>query len=154
MSIPMVTRSAEAGNKPIHIVWTGGQVVIQPEDNDRFVKSSPWAVDACQSKLAFERYIQDFKSEFLSKLFTWCEEHKDRVQACFVKYPPEGHFQVFVVTTSSQFEFELAEPLSDLEYELTENRRWPCDILQIPNGSPAKLDSYFRKSESIQVYGD
>ena len=51
-----------------------------------------------------------------------------------------------------RYDFELSDPLSDFEMELYKDG-WPCEILQIPDGSSETLETFFDTEKSIQVYG-
>ena len=131
--------------------WNGGDVLITPEDNDRFVREAKWAVSACQSAMALEIYVKEIKHKFLFEIHKWCEQHQDKVQSAFVVLMP-NYFQVFVVTKSHRYDFELSDPLSDFEMELFKNG-WSCEVLQIPDGSYETLETFFDTEKSIQVYG-
>jgi hypothetical protein len=92
-----------------------------------------------------------FTSEFLPRLRAWCEGRRDHVSACFVDSAAE--IRVFVITASSQFDFELSDSLSDLESELGQ-AGWQADIVQLPLASEEMLRSFFDPSASICVYGN
>ena len=131
--------------------WDGGDVLITPEDEDRFVREAKWAVSACQSALAVEHFFKEFKQKFLFEIHKWCEQHRDKVQSAFV-VPLPNHFQVFVVAKSDRYDFQLSDPLSDFEMEMYKND-WPCEMLQIPDGTYETLETFFDAKNSIQVYG-
>lgn len=135
--------------QPIQLGWDGPKVAVAPGDHDRFVKEVQRAVLVGQNGLAIERFWQQFTDEFLPAIHHWCEEHKDRVAACFVPFPKD-HVKVFVVRRSQTYDFTLSDDLSDLEMDLFE-KQWPSEILQIPRGY---LESYFDPGASIQIYGN
>jgi hypothetical protein len=138
---------------PIHLRYDGGQVVVTPEDHDRFVLASREATVACRNQLAIERFIDDFKGVVLAKLAAWCEEHCDRVSACYVPFPISGNcIKVFVVAKAAKFDFVLNDSIAELETELAESR-WPCDVLQIATGGVEQLHVFFDPEQSIQVFG-
>lgn len=139
-------------DRPIQLKWDAGTVVITPEDENRFVKESKWAVTACQNQLAAERFVEQFKSEFLARVHEWCQEHDDRVLAAYVALTSQ-HLQVFVVSRLGRYDFSLSDDVSDLESELFE-KNWPCEIVQIPAGSIESLQTFFDPERSIEVYGD
>ena len=139
-------------DRPIQLHWNGGKVVVTPEDENRFVKEAAWAVSACQSKLAIERYIEQLSAEFFPTVREWCVAHSDRVQAAFVPLPTD-HFHVFVVSRSPTYDFELSEPLADLESNLLQ-KNWPCEVLQIPACDGDALQTFFNPEGSVQVYGE
>ncbi|MCC7424979.1 MAG: hypothetical protein IT428_32305 [Planctomycetaceae bacterium] len=145
--------SGNSSDRPIQLKWDGGHVVITPEDEDRFVKEASWAVSACQNKLALERFVRQFKDDFLVTVHSWCVQQGDRVRGAFVPIDAASHLQVFVVTRLPRYDFTLSQALSDLETRLFE-KSWPCDVLQIPDGSMESVQTFFDPERSIQVYGD
>jgi len=139
--------------KPIQLQWGDGQVVVTPEDQDRFVKEAKWAVAACQGFIQIEKIFAKFKDEFLAKLRGWCERNADRITDCYVPFASPHGVQVYVIGASEGFDFQLSELLSELEQSL-DNDGWVADILQLPQSSPEMLLSFFDPSRSIQVYGN
>jgi hypothetical protein len=112
------------------------------------------AVLACQSAIAFDRFMDQFKSEILAHLCEWCKAHKDLVRACYVPMPFGAPcIKVFIVGRSERFDFGLSDLIADLEQDRSATS-WPCDILQIPSGSPEELRTFFDPGRSILVYED
>ena len=139
---------------PIQLHYDGGQVVVTPEDKDRFVMASQHAVSACQNALAVDRLVEQFQKEFLRPLYTWCCDHKDGIRACYLPFPfLSVPIKVFVVAESAKFSFVLSEAIADLELQFQEDR-WPCDILQISSGSIDEIQVFFNPAQSLQVYGN
>jgi hypothetical protein len=139
-------------NRPIQLRHDGGQVVITPEDQDRFVKDAGWAVTACQGVFAVEKMLEHFTGDFLKRLSVWCEAHRDRIYACYVPFPSQST-RVFVISASPSFDFGLSDLISDLEMDLAKSN-WVADVLQLPSSSPEMLRSFFDPSRSFQVYGN
>lgn len=139
--------------RAIQLQWDGGAVTVTPADQDRFVKSSQWAVDACQNQLMFDKFLEQFKKDFLRSIRDWCEGHSGHILACFVPVPPSGHPRIFVISRSSEYNFDLSDSLTDLENELA-NKGWPANVLQLPSGSPESLATFFDEEHSVQVYGE
>lgn len=135
----------------VRIRHDDGSIVFTPEDEDRFIMEAGTTIAACQSKLAIDRFLAQFKSELLSALVGWCEKHNDQVCACYVPFSPE--LTVYVVTQANRYDFTLSDSLSDLEMDLF-TRGWPVDVRQIPFGPKEVLNTFFDPAGSIQVYGD
>jgi hypothetical protein len=92
--------------------------------------------------------------ELLGRLHQWCNEQRDRVQACYLPLPISGQcIKVFVVARGNRFDFALSDSIAALELEL-DDAGWPCDILQIATGAPEELQAFFDPTESIQVCGE
>ena len=147
-----MTQILAAQKGPLQLHWSGGQVLVTPEDEDRFVMASRQAISACQSAVLVDRMIGQFRSQFLGKLHQWCMGQQHCVRACYVPYPPRSSaIKVFMLTKAKTFDFELSDAISDLEVEL-DAEGWPTDILQIAGGSPEEIQSFFDPAQSIQVF--
>ena len=138
---------------PIQLSHDGGQVVVTPQDHDRFVMAAGQAVTACQAHVAARVFLERFQDDFLTRLFGWCEEHRDSVEACYVPLPPAACFKVFVIAKAQRFDIALSDEIASLELEL-DDRGWPSDILQIAASHPEEMLAFFDPDASIQVFGD
>ena len=139
--------------KPIQLRWGDGQVVVTPEDQDRFVREAKWAVAACQGLLQLETFVKKLQEELLTAVHKWCERNAGRVLACYIPFASPQVIQVFVIGNGAALDFQLCELTSELESSL-EQEGWSTDIVQLPNSSPEMLLSFFDPSRSIQVYGN
>ncbi len=149
-----MSTSISATKGPIQLHYDAGQVVVTPEDQDRFVMVSRQAVSACQNALAGERFLKQFKDDFLGQLHNWCLEQHGLVDQCYVSFSHTwGYIKVFVVAKSAKFDFALSDSIADLEAKLLD-LDWPCDILQIASGAPEELQVFFNPEQSIQVFTD
>ena len=145
-----------ASKGPIQLHYSGGQVIVTPEDEDRFVMGSAHAVSACKNDVAFRRFAASFREEFLGRLHGWCKENKHLVLACYVPIAlcsAGPCIKVFVVARSTSFDFGLSDRISNLETEFC-GKDWPADILQVASGTSTELEAFFDPSESIQVFAD
>jgi hypothetical protein len=150
-----MTQTLTSHKGPVQLHYDGGQVVVTPEDQDRFVLAARQAVSACQGAVVVDRMVNQFKTDFLSRLHAWCIEHRPSVRACYVPYPPSCGcaIKVFVVVKKSVFDLDLSDSVADLEASL-DAAGWPCDILQIATGLPEELQAFFDPEQSIQVCDD
>jgi len=140
---------------PVQLHYDGGQVVVTPEDNDRFVLAARQAVSACQGAVVVDRLVNQFKADFLAKLHKWCMDHRASVQACYVPYPPSCGcaIKIFIVARGNVLDFDLSDAIADLEVDL-DWAGWPSDVLQIATGLPEELQVFFDPEQSIQVCDD
>ncbi len=143
----------DVSRRPIQLHWAGGQVVVTPEDESRFVLAAGAAITACQNAVAIEHYLHQFKDQFLTPLHEWCEEQKAHVQSCYVAPLTTIFIKVFVVTRSERYDFALSDLIADLESQLGK-KGWRADILQIAAKSPEEIRVFFDPLESILVYHD
>jgi hypothetical protein len=136
---------------PIQLHYNAGQVVVTPEDQDRFVVASRLAVTACQSAAIADRAINELKKHFFGKLHEWCRANHKSVLACYAPFPSDNCLKVFVVAKSATFDFRLSDSIADLETEFYSDG-WPCDILQISSGEDSDLQVFFDPEQSIKVF--
>jgi hypothetical protein len=135
---------------PIRLSYSNGQVTVTPEDQDIFFISAERAAEACVEAVRLEERVARFKRAFLLPLHEWCVGHADRVSACYVPQPT-GHVQVFVITASPRFDFELAEELAALELRLAK-AGWRVGVLQLPHAEEASLAAFFNLEGALEVY--
>jgi hypothetical protein len=145
-----VTTTDRTKGQIIRISHTDGKVVVEPEDEDRFVMTAQSAVQACQESHHREEAIRTFKEEFLNPLYEWCLGHSGKVKACYIAVPV-SYIQVFVVGTSQRYDFGLSRELSALELKLAD-AGWRVSVLQLPAASAEDLQTYFSPEGAIEVY--
>ncbi len=149
-----MTQTLTTPKGPVQLHWSGGQVLVTPEDEDRFVMASRQAISACQGAVILNRALSEFMGSFLAKLHQWCMGQRHTVRACYVPFQsPSCAIKVFMLRQSGEFDFELSDAISDLEVEL-DAAGWPTDILQIAGSSPEEILSFFDPAQSIQVLDD
>src|SRR5207244_4482965 len=107
-----------ARNQTVKLSYRDGEIMVTPEDQDNFFISAEKATEACREAVKDEERIAGFKAKFLWPLHEWCVKHADRVAECYIPRPA-GHIKAFIVTTSPQFDFGLAEEIAALERELS-----------------------------------
>jgi hypothetical protein len=108
------------------------QVVVIPENEDRFLTTSRAAAQACQQAERLREWEGQFK-EFLGFINTWCQEHEQKVRSCFVTVGDHS-LNVLVFIRGDDYNFDLDDELADLDLALFE--RYPvcsADVLQVPN---------------------
>ncbi len=137
-------------NSVIRLTQADGNVIVEPEDEDRFVLSAQQAVKACQDSHRRDEAVYAFKREFLEPLIDWCRQHKDKVQACYIPIP-KGFIQVFMIGASPKYDFALGKELSELELRLAD-AGWSVSVLQIPASPEEILLAYFKMEGTIEVY--
>src|SRR5690349_18750065 len=98
------------------------------------------------------RRFTEFNAGLLSVLHGWCELHSSRVRDCYV-VPGTACINVFVVTAGARYDFDLSDAVADLEMALFE-KKWPADVLQIPDAGAESLQTFFDPERAIQAYGD
>jgi hypothetical protein len=138
--------------KPITLSFRSEvQVVVEPDDSDRFVTTAAEAARACQQAQAGQEFRAEFE-HFLSFVHGWCITHKDKVDRAFVDIG-DGGLRVNICMKSADFDFEFDDKVTDLDIELLE--RYPkciAEVTQFPGsiGKQLEPDSEF----AVIVYGD
>jgi hypothetical protein len=142
--------TSESGT--IQLQLSGANLMLAAGDVDRFVRNSPWVLASFRNASELETFIGRFQADFLPHLRRWCEQHHERVRACFVPFARE-YLAIFMVTRSKTYDFEFSDPVADLEMDLFE-KGWNTCVMQVPLASPESWKSLFDSSQAIQVYGD
>ena len=145
-----MTTTERARRQIIRLSHTNGNVVVEPEDEDRFVMTAQSAVQACQDTHRHEEAIRTFKKEILQPLIEWCDSHSSQVQACYIPVPV-GHIEVFMVGRSSAYDFDLGRALSELELRIAETG-WRVNVLQLPAAASEDIQTYFNTEGALEVY--
>jgi hypothetical protein len=140
---------APARRAPVRLSYRDGQVMVTPEDQDTFF-SAERAAEACREVVRLDERVARFKRRFLLPLHKWCEAHANRVSACYIPLPGR-HVQVFVVTASTHFDFELAEEVAALERQLAKSG-WSVGIAQLPQADEKSLSTFFNLEGALEVY--
>lgn len=148
----MVVSKKNRSSSLIRLSHTDDRVVVEPEDEDRFVITAQSAVKACKDQQEKETAIRMFKEKFLRPLISWCEARTERVVACYIP-PPISYLQVFMVGASEKYDFELGQELSKLELELAESG-WRVNVLQLPTTATEDLSTFFNTEGAIEVYAE
>lgn len=135
----------------IRLSHTDGNVIVEPEDEDRFVMTAQSAVMACKDHQRYQEAIRAFKQAFLQPLIEWCASHSGKVQACYVPFP-SGHIQVFVIGSSPTYDFDLGRAVAALELKLFDAGWQPVSIVLLPSAATEDLPTYFNMEGAIEVY--
>ncbi len=136
----------------IVLTYSARQITVEPENEDRFGMTARKAVQACVDRHREDQAMLRFKQDFLRPVRDWCERHADTVKGCYIP-DPVGFVQVFVVTTSSRFDFDLGAELAALELQLFD-AGWRASVTQLPDADDAELATFFNPKGAIEVYAD
>ena len=145
-----MTKGHATRRQVARLSFEDGEVVVTPKDRSLFLISAERATEACRDAVRREEGIARFESKFLVPLHEWCVAHEGRVRACYVPLPM-GHLQVFVVTTSPQFDFDLAEEIAALELRLSRGG-WRVRVVQLPEADERSLATFFNPEGALEVY--
>jgi hypothetical protein len=141
-----------ARRPPVKLDYRDGEVVVTPADRDVFFISAEKATQACREAVQADERVARFTHELLVPLREWCAARSSRVSACFIPLPA-GHVQVFIVTSSPRFDFDLAEEVAELERRLAE-AGWRVSVSQLPASDEETLATFFNPDGALQVYAE
>ena len=127
-------------------------VVITPDDEDRFVKTCRWVVEASKLGLSRDVWLRELHSMF-SRVQRFCDEHQRLVRFCFA-YKRDDQIGIYFVPREGKYDFDLSERMTELDIELAEKHQaCLCDVFQIPESSAAQRIVELRQ-EAVIIHGD
>lgn len=145
MAKPPATRRQVA-----RLSFEDGEVVVTPKDRDIFLISAEKVTEACRNAIQLDQRVGRFESDFLVPLHDWCIQRSDRLRACYIPMPG-SHIQVFVITSSPRFDFNLAAEVAALERSLCQSG-WRVGVTQIPDVDDATLGTFYNPEGALEVY--
>jgi hypothetical protein len=138
-------------SRPIRLTFRSEmRVVVEPDDEDRFVMTMREAALACK-QVADNKAWEEAFDTFLVYLEKWSESHADKVSAVYFSVG-DGALNIFVCTPSELYDIELDDIISELDIALVQKFPWlVADVLQIPGSLQGER---FPLEKAILVYGD
>jgi hypothetical protein len=136
---------------PIHLDFKSvQQVVVHPEDQDRFTMTAREAAQACQRAQNDKDFEEEFK-RMLVRVREWAQAHEDAVVAAYV-YTGDGQLNVLMATQGPGFRSDLSDDLTELDLSLVDEFPWlVAEVMQRPADAVAARGPL---ENAIQVYGD
>ncbi len=105
--------------------------LVHPEDDDLFVRTGKQVIASCRLGIGFEAWLSDF-TDLLADVHKWAGERSVKIQSCYC-VPQSDRIVYFFATKPSQFDFDLAEELADLNIRLMNNYNvGAVELRQIP----------------------
>ena len=148
----MAASMTQVLQRPVHLRFDGGKVLISPEDSKRFSMAARRVVQVLQQEREREEFLRQFYNPYLTLLNEWCRRHTSKVKACYLGLPTPHGMSVFMVSRD-QYDFSLGDEIANFAIQL-EQEGWPSNILQIPNGSDEDLLTFFNPESSLEVYAE
>jgi hypothetical protein len=129
------------------------RIEVIAADQDRFYTTVSHAAHACRVVENQVLWARQFE-EFLREIHNWCETQGATVASCFVTWG-DGVINVIVVTRGGDYRFSFDDDITSLNVRLANiHPECPAEVIQIPNGPPEMLRSFFAAEKALQVYGD
>jgi hypothetical protein len=137
--------------KPIELHFESTeQVLVVPDDKDRFVTTMGEAARACQQAENSREWDQQWK-DMLYHVHEWCKAHEDSVAEGYVCVG-DSAINIIVCVRGEDYDFSFEDELSEFDLELAQ--KFPLcktEVMQIPNQRDMKAGL---SSRSMKVYGD
>ena len=142
---------SEISAGPIHLdVRSVQQVIVHPEDEDRFMMTAKEAARACE-RAQNEKELREQFSKLLLYLRDWCVTHGNDVRAAYV-YSGDGFLNVLICTVGDQYRFDFDDAVTNLDLDLTREFDWlTAEVMQVPDKAREGQASL---QKAIIVYGD
>jgi len=113
-------------------------IVFHPEDDDLFVRTGRQVIEASRLGISIEVWLHEFR-EMLQAVRRWCEEHADRVHACYAG-PRGAGLGLFFIPRGARYDFDLADLLTPLNGQLVnEFNIGMIEIYQIPESEISRF---------------
>ena len=124
------------------------QFLFHPADNDVFVRTGRQIIDACRLTISVEVWLDELE-EMMKFVRTWCADNRT-VRGCICS-PRAARVMLFFVPTSTTFNFDLADQLTDLDIHISREFHLGSDeVSEVPLG---QADRFLIPEESIEIYG-
>ncbi len=128
-------------------------VVLTPEDEDRFVRSCAWVVEATKLGISRDVWLRELHG-LLSHVRAWAQKHSRLVKRAYATHR-DAQVAIYVVPQAGRFDFDLSEKVTELDLEVAEKfQACPCDVLQMPDKPLAELEQLTGNHLAILIYGD
>jgi len=147
---PSKAESQNGRHSPARLSFEGGEVVVMPKDYDLFLICAEKATELYRKAIKRDERVSRFTSDLLVPLREWCVARKDLIESCHLPIPGI-HVQVFIVTKSRKFDFDLADEMAALELGLA-RAGWRIGVMQLPDAPPESLAAFFDANGALQVY--
>ena len=97
----------------LNISKKGSQVLVVPEDKDKFCMSIEAAIEACHVYEQVQSRFKDQVDRLQEHLAVWLENHTSKLSKVFLTLK-QGGFLFIIVTKRSKFDSNLHDCVSDL----------------------------------------
>jgi hypothetical protein len=105
--------------RPIRLDYRikGGNVVVMPNDEDRFTMTIQEAALACKAGVKQLRFGRQFERTLLPRLGSWMKAHKNKIQKAFLTLG-DGRLLFLIVRREVPYDETFENELSDLDISI------------------------------------
>jgi len=126
--------STNMKTKPIRLVYSekDAHVVIEPEDQDRFVMRVHEAINACRIYEAYKSLFEKQLGQLKDTLGTWIRERTSKIQKAFLTLQ-DDRMLFLLVMKDKVYDRQLEEDITDLELRIgSECTQINLDVQALP----------------------
>lgn len=108
-------------------------VVVETNEEDRFVLSLQDAIQACRSIEKANEYLSQLSGVF-RRLTTWLNERPEKIDRAYLSLSGDG-LDFTIVQRSNRFDPEIDEPLVDLDISIAKSEEFnliTLDVMSLP----------------------
>ncbi|MFH1023463.1 MAG: hypothetical protein V1809_08735 [Planctomycetota bacterium] len=142
----------QAGLEPLQLKWQerNRQIVITPEDEDRFAVTVEAAIAACRAVEGMGKFRSQFKT-LLKRLAEWLGKHGGDVSNSYITVR-DADLLFLVVQKAKAYQRDFEDALTELDIEVAQDRELNqirLSVLAIPASSPESVASFLHPENSI-----
>lgn len=123
--------------------------LIQPEDNDLFVRTGRQVIESCRLGISVDLWLKELAA-VIESVREWTAARADRIAACYCA-PRGAKTVLFFIPTSRQFDFDLGDELADLNGRLV--REFNVGLIEVGQIPAAEVDRFLDPASARLVYG-
>ena len=137
---------------PIFLNWqdNDNNVVVTPEDNDRFVLTVSEAVEACKARGNENKFGLQFN--LLMRITAeWLKEHKDKISCSYLTVRDAG-LLFLVVRKEISFNSDFEDLLTEFDIKIAQDPQLDLidlSVLAIPNSNEAGISSFLKPGYTL-----
>ncbi len=145
--------STQTHFKPIRLKWSQQEqkIVVEPEDEDRFVITMREAVAVCGAYLE-ERKFREQVSLLLSRCATWIDKNKQQIDTAYMTIQ-DGGILFLVIQEGKARNSSLSNDLSALDVEIANDENvslLDVSVLLLPKGTEEDISSFINHEFLLQ----
>jgi len=124
--------------------------LLHPENDDLFVRTGKQVIDACRLGISVELWLQELRGMF-SDVAKWATERKQKIRGCYAS-PRAARVTLFFIPTAEQFDFDLADELTELNTRLV--KQFNIGMIETHQIPWAEWDRFLDPESARAIYGD
>lgn len=146
----------QTADTPIRLRWRDAdkKVVVEPENEDRFMLTAEQAANACQQ----HQRIGDFKDqlrELLGRLAQWLRDHRDEIDKAFVTVR-DGALLFLVVRSDVRYDAGFEDELTDLDMSIAQDEAFDAlsvDVMTLPRCNKVAYEAFLSPEYTLAYEG-